>query len=159
VVDIEINRAKSEDAERLKQIAIASKSYWGYSEHLISQWAQTPIITSESINKDKVYLARVNSLIIGWYRLLIRLPAVVLEDLWVLPDYIGKGVGRNLFEHAIQQAKLSGAQYLELEADPNAEPFYARMGCQRIGENISEWGRAIPRMRYYLQKENESLTK
>ena len=53
VLDIEINQAKPEDSERLKQIAIASKSYWGYSEHLISQWAQTPIITPESIGKDK----------------------------------------------------------------------------------------------------------
>lgn len=150
-MDIKINQAKPEDSEKLKQIAIASKSYWGYSEHLMSQWAQTPIITPESIDKDKVYLTRVNSVIIGWYRLLIRLPTIVLEDLWVLPDYIGKGVGRNLFEHAVRQAKLSGSQYLELEADPNAEPFYTRMGCRIIGESISEWGRAIPHMIYDLQ--------
>jgi GNAT superfamily N-acetyltransferase len=150
VLDIEINQAKPEDSERLKQIAIASKSYWGYSEHLISQWAQTPIITPESIGKDKVYSARLNSFMIGWYRLLIRLPGVVLEDLWVLPDYIGKGVGKKLFEHAIGQAKQSGAERLELDADPNAEPFYTKMGCRVVGESISEWGRAIPHMIYDL---------
>jgi GNAT superfamily N-acetyltransferase len=73
-----------------------------------------------------------------------------LEDLWVLPDYIGKGVGKTLFKHAIQQAKLSGAERLELDADPNAAPFYTRMGCQVVGESISEWGRAIPHMTYNL---------
>jgi GNAT superfamily N-acetyltransferase len=152
VLDIEINQAKPEDSERLKQIAITSKSYWGYSEHLLSQWAQTPLITPESIDKDRVYAACIGSCIIGWYRLLIRLPVVVLEDLWVLPDYIGKGVGKKLFEHGIQQANLSGAERLELDADPNAEPFYTRMGCQVVGESLSEWGRTIPHMVYNLQR-------
>lgn len=151
MLDIEIYKAQSKDSERLKQVAIESKSYWGYSENLILQWAQTPIITPESIEKDIVYVAYVNSCIIGWYRLLIRLPVVILEDLWVLPEYIGKGVGKNLFKHAIRQANLSGAERLELDADPNAEPFYTRMGCQVIGESISEWGRAIPHMAYNLQ--------
>ncbi len=153
MVELEIARAKPEDSERLKQIAIASKSHWGYSEHLISQWSQTPIITPQAIDADMVYLARVGSVVIGWYRLQSRLPSMVLEDLWVLPDYIGQGVGRKLFEHALRQAKLSGAQYLELEADPNAEPFYIRMGCRKAGENISEWGRVVPRMVYDLQTE------
>ncbi|MGQ9549674.1 MAG: GNAT family N-acetyltransferase [Roseiflexus sp.] len=88
---------------------------------------------------------------IGWYRLLVRLPAVVLEDLWVSPDHIGQGIGRKLFAHAIKQALLSGADHLELDADPNAAPFYTRMGCCIAGERISEWGRAVPHMIYDLQ--------
>ena len=98
-----------------------------------------------------LFRLRIGSLIIGWYRLLVRLPAVVLEDLWVLPDYIGKGIGRKLFEHAIEQAQLSGADHLELDADPNAAPFYMRMGCHPVGERISEWGRSIPHMVYELR--------
>lgn len=151
MLDIEIYQAKPQDWESLKKIAITSKSYWGYSEHLILQWAQTPIVTPDSIEKDIVYAAYINSFIIGWYRLLIRLPVAILEDLWVLPDYIGKGVGKNLFKHAIQQASPSGAERLELDADPNAEPFYTRMGCQVVGESISEWGRVVPHMAYNLQ--------
>ncbi len=151
MLDIEVHRAKSTDSEILKRIAIESKSYWGYSENIILQWAKTPIITPESIEKDIVYAAYFNLCIIGWYRLLIRLPVVILEDLWVLPDYIGKGVGKTLFKHAIRQAKLSGAERLELDADPNAEPFYTKMGCQVVGQSMSEWGRAIPHMVYNLQ--------
>jgi hypothetical protein len=77
MLDIEIHKAKSTDSERLKQVAIKSKSYWGYSDNLILQWAQTPIITPESIEKDIVYAAYVNSCIIGWYRLVICLPVVI----------------------------------------------------------------------------------
>jgi GNAT superfamily N-acetyltransferase len=148
---IEIIQAQPEEADRLKQIAITSKSYWSYSNQAILDWANTPIITPEEISADMVYLARVDSTVVGWYRLKILLPAVTLEDLWVLPDYIGRGIGRKLFEHAVGIAKRSGGQYLELEADPNAEPFYTRMGCKKVGESISEWGRIIPCMRYDLQ--------
>jgi len=151
MVDIEIHQAQPEDVEILRQTAIAAKSYWNYPDYLIQQWSQTPIITPDSLHNDIVYAARIGSLIIGWYRLLVRLPAVVLEDLWVLPDYIGKGIGRKLFEHAIEQAHLSGADHLELDADPNATPFYMRMGCHVVGERISEWGRSIPHMVYELR--------
>ena len=82
----------------------------------------------------------------GVYQRKKGVSAVVLEDLWVLPDYIGKDIGRKLFEHAIEQAQLSGADHLELDADPNAAPFYIRMGCHPAGERISEWGRAVPYM-------------
>ncbi|MCE9645332.1 MAG: GNAT family N-acetyltransferase [Chloroflexi bacterium] len=151
MLDIEIVRAHPKDSPRLKQIAIDSKRHWGYPEHLVSKWAQTPIITPESIDIDKVHLARVGSLTVGWVRLLIRLPDVVLEDLWVLPDFIGKGIGKRLFGHVLEQAKLSGARHLELDADPHAQSFYVKMGCRVVSESVSEWGRNIPHMVYNLQ--------
>ncbi len=149
-MEIDIIRAVPEGSESLKQIAVASKSYWGYPEALITQWAQTEIITPRAIQEDMVFKACADGTVIGWYRLIPLLPVNELEDLWVLPDYIGRGVGRTLFEHAVIQAKSTGAGQFELAADPNAEPFYIRMGCRRIGECMSEWGRAIPHMVYDL---------
>ncbi len=46
---LQIVRALATDAVTLKEIAIASKGYWSYPDHLMSQWAQTSIITPESI--------------------------------------------------------------------------------------------------------------
>ena len=146
----QIIRAQPQDSATLKEIAIAAKRYWGYPDHLIAQWAQTPIITPESIAADNVFKACAQASVIGWYRLLNRPPTVILEDLWLLPAYMGKGIGRALFEHAVDQARRYGALEIELDADPNAAPFYAKMGCRVIGETLSEWGRAIPRMSYSL---------
>jgi GNAT superfamily N-acetyltransferase len=146
----QIVRAQAQDSATLKKIAIAAKSYWDYPDELIAQWAQTPIITPESIAADPVFKACTGDSEIGWYRLLNCPGAVILEDLWLLPAYIGKGIGRALFEHAVDQARRSGAQNIELDADPNAAPFYTKMGCRVIGETLSEWGRTIPRMRYSL---------
>jgi len=43
-----------------------------------------------------------------------------------------------LFEHAVEQAKLAGCTCIKIEADPNAEEFYKRMGAVRAGTRISE---------------------
>jgi GNAT superfamily N-acetyltransferase len=57
-----------------------------------------------------------------------------LEHLWVTPEHMGTGVGRALFEHAVRRAASMGAETLKIEADPNAEGFYLRMGARRVGE-------------------------
>jgi GNAT superfamily N-acetyltransferase len=147
---IQIVRAELQDSVLLKEIAVASKGHWGYSDHLMTEWAQTPIITAESIAADVVYKARTELSVMGWYRLLPHSATAILEDLWVLPAFMGKGIGRALFEHAVAQARHFGVQNIELDADPNAAPFYERMGCRVIGESLSEWRRTIPRMRYDL---------
>jgi GNAT superfamily N-acetyltransferase len=51
---------------------------------------------------------------------------------------MGRGVGRALFERARELAAAAGATTFEIDADPNAEPFYLRMGARRVGEIRSE---------------------
>lgn len=53
----------------------------------------------------------------------------MLDHLWVVPEKFGTGIGRALFQHALQQAEALGAEFLELEADPHAVGFYERMGA------------------------------
>ena len=45
---------------------------------------------------------------------------------------------RELFEHARAVAAEAGASALEIDADPNAEAFYLKMGAVRVGEVRSE---------------------
>ncbi len=72
----------------------------------------------------------------GFYALVERGSKVELEHLWVLPEHIGTGIGRALFDHAVRKAAALGATILSIEADPNAEGFYRRMGARRVGENV-----------------------
>ena len=86
---------------------------------------------------------------IGFYALSGTGHEVELEHLWVSTAWIGSGVGRLLFEHAMDSATSRGARHVEIEADPNAEGFYLRMGARRVGENVYEiegQRRALPRM-------------
>ena len=76
--------------------------------------------------------------------------------LWLEPEVQGRGLGRRLWDHALTSAAALGYRSLMLEADPNAEGFYAAMGATRIGERESplaqkvEPGRALPLMRIEL---------
>lgn len=68
----------------------------------------------------------------------------VLEDLWVLPEAMGKGVGTRLFRRAAERARGFGATRLEWEAEPNAVGFYERMGGRFLRKSEpSEWGRIL----------------
>ena len=55
------------------------------------------------------------------------------------------------FEHAVDQARRVGFDLIRIEADPNAEGFYERMGAKRVGTNLGEVEgekRELPLMEY-----------
>ncbi len=139
------------DVAILKSIAIAAKAHWGYPQALLDAWAHSEIITADMILRDAVFGVHIDDVIVAWYRLRVEYDFAVLEDLWVLPAHMGRGLGRQLFQHAVEQAKQLGIPRIELDADPNAQAFYERMGCQKVGETRSEWGRMIPHMRLRLK--------
>jgi GNAT superfamily N-acetyltransferase len=146
---IEIGRASPGVSEALTRVAFASKRHWGYPERWISHWSETLTITPEFIRDHEVYAAVVGGEPIGFYALAGTGHELELEHLWVSPAWIGSGVGRLLFEHAMNKAAARGAKHLEIEADPNAEGFYLRMGARRAGENVYEiegQRRVLPRM-------------
>src|SRR5207237_1327623 len=59
---------------------------------------------------------------------------VLLDALFVEPAWIGRDVGRELFEHAIEVSLKLGASRLVAVADPNVADFYRRMGARFEGE-------------------------
>ncbi len=150
---IQIVPARGHHAAILHQIAVAAKQHWNYPAELIARWAASPIITTSAIERAIVYLAQTAGEPIGWYRLLIDPSPARLEDLWVLPAWIGQGVGRALFRHAAGECRARNITQLVVESDPHATGFYLRMGGQVIGETISEWNRPVPLIRFDLNAE------
>ena len=91
---------------------------------------------------------------VGFYVLKGEPPTMELSRMMVEPNAIGTGCGRRLWNHAIETARGLGVSTITLDADPNAEPFYARMGAETIGEH--DWeppmmpGWRVKKMRYRL---------
>ena len=46
---------------------------------------------------------------------------------------MGRGIGRSLFQHAVEGLRESGGHVLKIGSDPNAEGFYQRLGAKRVG--------------------------
>ncbi len=136
--EVDVRRATPEDAEALTRVAFAGKRHWGYPKRWIQQWTESLTITPEFVRNNEVHAAVEDERAVGFYALVGEGHRIELEHLWISPEYIGKGVGRLLFEHVLLKAASLGAETVQLEADPNAEGFYRRMGAERVGENVYE---------------------
>jgi ribosomal protein S18 acetylase RimI-like enzyme len=135
---VEIRRAEPADADALTRIAFAAKGHWGYPERWMERWRGALIVTPTFIRRSEVHVATIEKEPAGFYALVGRGQRRELEHLWVLPEQMGMGLGRALFDHALDRAAAQGAEILEIEADPNAEGFYLRMGATRVGEIVYE---------------------
>jgi|SRR5215207_1586610 len=135
---MEIRYAIPGDAETLSQVAIRAKAYWGYPKNLLEVWKPTLTFSPEYFNENESWIAEVDNRPIAFYTLQEQDGIAWIENLWVLPEYIGKGVGKQLFHHALSRTRVLGYRILQLEADPNAVGFYGKMGMRKIGERRSE---------------------
>ena len=89
--------------------------------------------------------------IVGYYGLLGEPPEMALDKLFVEPDRIGTGCGKQLWQHAVATAREMGASVLTLASDPNAAPFYAAMGAVWVREEpTSRPGWALQMFRFCL---------
>jgi N-acetylglutamate synthase-like GNAT family acetyltransferase len=144
-----IRRATIDDTTVLTNIAHAAKRYWGYPEDWIKQWQHELTISNDFVIENEVYLLTSDDEVRGFYALVVGSEKAELEHLWVAPRYIGTGVGKELFIHAMRQAASRDVSEVELSADPNAEGFYKKMGAHRIGEvraDMDDKPRTVPRM-------------
>jgi GNAT superfamily N-acetyltransferase len=150
---MQIVRAKPEDAAVLTEIAFAAKRHWGYPERWIQNWQDILTMRPEFIAANVTYCAIEDARAVGFYLLTNESDGLHLDHLWIAPRAMGCGIGRDLFEHAIEQTRRLGHRTLKIEADPNAEGFYARMGARRVGvtvTNIENQRRELPLLLYNL---------
>jgi len=148
---MQIVRAKPEDAEALTQIAHAAKRHWDYPERWIEAWRDILTMRPEFIAANVAYCAFEEGRAVGFYVLTTEPDGLHLDHLWILPTAMRRGIGRALFEHAVDQARAAGFDLIRIEPDPNAEPFYQRMGAKRVGASLSEVEgekRELPLMEY-----------
>jgi GNAT superfamily N-acetyltransferase len=148
---MQIVRAKPEDAETLTQIAHAAKRHWNYPERWIEAWRGILTMRAEFIAANVAYCAMEDDNVVGFYVLTTESDGIHLDHLWMIPAAMRRGIGRALFEHAVNQARAAGFDLIKIEADPNAEAFYKRMGARRVGTSVSEVEgekRELPLMEY-----------
>ena len=144
-----IRKASAEEADELTRIAHDAKRHWGYPEHWIKHWQADLTITPQFIDANEVHVAERNGELLGFYALIIRDDKAELDHMWVDPQHIGTGVGKELFIHAMQRAANRSILEVEILSDPNAQGFYKKMGAHHSGETLSRINgevRTLPRL-------------
>ncbi|MFH6997610.1 GNAT family N-acetyltransferase [Flavobacterium sp. FlaQc-57] len=130
-----VEKASTKDHEILTEITKKSKAYWGYSEEQILKWSNNLTITQDYLKDNDVFKLINDNKIVGYYSYIIEEEKnVILDNLFVLPDYIGKGLGKYLMTDFLNRMKENQIRKITLDSEPNAESFYSKMGFVKIGE-------------------------
>jgi GNAT superfamily N-acetyltransferase len=133
---------RADEGERLREIAIAAKSYWGYDLGRVKEWAALGDFSPAGLRQKNVYAAAAERTPVGWAAAVSQAEVWWLDDLWIAPDWMSKGIGRRLFTYAAEQGRAAGGRRMEWEAEPNALGFYERMGGRHLRDSEpSVWGR------------------
>ena len=152
-VDFKIRYALPNESEQLTKLAFLSKSSWGYPKEMMEAWKEDLTITPEMIKNSISIVASINNQIIGfWCRPKIKSEDISNGFLFIRPDYMGKGLAKNLWRSISSELISNGIESFTIEADPNAVPFYLKLGALQIAEKESKIivGRKIPILRFQL---------
>ena len=149
-----IRRAAPAEGDRLSSLAFRSKAYWGNDAEFMEACREDLTVSADDLVTDLVFVLELQGDLVGFYRLRVQDDAVVLSDLFVEPQAIGQGYGKQLWRHAVATATDLGVAYLVLHSEPHAEGFYRAMGAQRVGESPSTVfpDRMLPVMRFTLRQ-------
>jgi GNAT superfamily N-acetyltransferase len=101
-------------------------------------------LTPMSVLVQPIFVAECDGQIAGFYALRSWQDepaverAIELDLFFVDVPFIGTGVGRVLFDHAVQVSTAMGYHTMVIISDPNAEGFYAKMGASTFARHQSE---------------------
>jgi GNAT superfamily N-acetyltransferase len=148
--DLCLRRAGEEDCERLSAIAFTAKAHWGYDAAFMEACRAELTFDAGRVKAEHIVIAERGGAPAGFYSLLPgEAPGCgEVEDMFVLPAHMGKGIGRALMEDLIRAARTRGMTRLEVDADPHARAFYERMGFTGFtaSPSASIPGRELPRL-------------
>lgn len=144
---------RPDESTAITDMIFASKASNGYDPAFMEACRDELRVTPEKLAK-------------GWHRVAVRGPKIlgsvslenlpqsegVVSGLFVAPSAQGTGVGRALWNSALDHARSAAMTKIRLDADPMAVPFYTAMGCQVVGEapSGSIAGRMLPLMEFRL---------
>ncbi|MGW3625556.1 GNAT family N-acetyltransferase [Streptomyces sp. NPDC000880] len=125
---VRIRRATARDAKRLTSLVRKSRAYEGQYAPMIAGYRVGP----DYIETHPVFLAvGENERVLGFYALILSRPE--LDLMFVADAAQGLGIGRQLIEHMIGEARDAGLPAVRIVSHPPAEGFYRSVGAKRIG--------------------------
>jgi len=149
--DVTVRAARPGEAEALTALAVRSKAHWGYDAEFMRLSQASLTVSDADIASGLVLVAERQGLLFGLAKVE---PDGELDMMFVDPLAMNRGVGRLLFEAAVALARRMGARRMAILADPNAAPFYERMGARFVSQAPSDAipGRTLPLYEYDLTR-------
>ena len=144
---LSIRRARPSDAADLTDLIYASKRSNGYGDTFMAACAEELRVTPDLLQTQNIWVTEDEKLL-GCVALEVDGTEGEITKFFVHPDAKRRGVGRQLWQTALTEARNAGLTRLVLDADPEAVAFYQAMGFRTIGQSPSGSipGRFLPLM-------------
>lgn len=150
---IEFPKAQPQQAKVLSDLSVESKGHWGYSKEQLNIWRKDLKIEEEEITQNLIRTILADGDLVGFYSIKREKNEDILNDLWLLPKAIGRGIGKLAFEKIKEDCLNLRIEEFVVISDPNAEGFYLKQGCVRIGEVQSKpQNRMLPKLKYLIKE-------
>lgn len=143
-----LRAARVDELGALTELCLRSKAVWGYDRAFMEACRDELTLTQEDLRETKLQVAERDGAVVGVAQVSVESATAHLEKLFVEPGQLRGGAGRTLFAWAKTAAIECGATHLVIEADPDAAPFYRRMGAcdDGVAASGSIPGRFLPRL-------------
>lgn len=114
----------------------------------MEQWKDELTVTSDDADKKEIYKLVADTILIGYYSYSeLKQNTTKLHNMFVEPQFIRQGYGKVLIADFLHRMKREMYSKVTLDADPNAEAFYKKMGFKTVGKLDSTIeGRFLPIM-------------
>ncbi len=132
----------------LSDLCFRSKAVWGYDDKFMEACRGELSFEPRDLELTPIAVAELNGKSIGVAQIRVVDGEADLLKLFVEPKALRSGTGRALLAWATDVAKKLGATRLTIDADPDAAPFYRRMGACDVGQAPSGSipGRMLPKL-------------
>jgi GNAT superfamily N-acetyltransferase len=132
----------------LGDLCMRSKAVWGYDDKFMEACRAELSFDPLDLQMTVIAVAEECSNLIGVAQVRVADRQADLLKLFVEPGRLRSGIGKLLLAWAAGVARNMGATRLFIEADPDAAPFYRRMGAVDVGlaPSGSIPGRKLPKL-------------
>jgi GNAT superfamily N-acetyltransferase len=145
---IRLRGVRPDELPILSELCLRSKAVWGYDDAFMTACRTELTLRPDELRSTHLQVAERDTGVVGLAQVKVTGPDADLLKLFVDPAELRSGVGGLLFEWATAMARNLGAARMTIEADPDAVPFYLRMGARQAGFAASQSivGRMLPRL-------------
>jgi N-acetylglutamate synthase-like GNAT family acetyltransferase len=149
-----LREARPDELPSLSDLCLRSKAVWGYDEAFLEACRRELTLQADELDTTKVVVGEDSNGVAGMVQIKVVGTQADLLKLFVEPTMLRKGIGCQLFDWAVAEARRRGARQLMVESDPEAAPFYRRMGARDVGVVASGSipGRLLPRLACELSR-------
>ncbi|MEQ9727298.1 GNAT family N-acetyltransferase [Pseudomonas sp. WHRI 8822A] len=128
-------RSDAEAAFDIRRQAIRHQCSAVYTAEQISVWTAMPVTDGyrDSVGQNYYIACDGEQPVATGF---IDLQSGEIGAIFVLPVFMGQGIGRRVLLHLEQLALAAGVFDIHLDATPNAAPFYKRCGYEGHAQSI-----------------------